>query len=176
MRIVTITGKSGSGKSTIEAKLEKLGFIRLVSYTTRMPREGEVEGKDYHFRSKERFNQLFDKGYIIEKAEYAGNLYGLEQPIGGIDFVAVVETDGIKSLKNLYGNQVKSIYLNIDTDLASHRRNNRNQMTKEVNSLRNECDDEKFKDIHEYADIIIDVNNKDANEVVCEIIERLKLS
>ena len=176
MRLVTISGESGCGKSTVEAMMEKLGFIRLISYTTRIPREGEVNNKDYHFVTKDKFDSLFNKGYIIEKAQYCNNWYGLEQPVGGTDYVAVVEKDGVESLKKLYGKQVFSVYLDIDTDEAIRRRNNRNNsaLSLEENNLRNKEDAEKFEHMREVADVVININGKDASQVVKEILERIR--
>lgn len=51
--LVTLTGPSCTGKSTVARKLVELGFVELISTTTRTPRQGEVEGVHYYFRSKE---------------------------------------------------------------------------------------------------------------------------
>ncbi|MBO5388305.1 MAG: hypothetical protein J6A59_09225 [Lachnospiraceae bacterium] len=174
MRIITFTGKSGCGKSTQESQFEKLGFIRLISYTTRKPREYEVNDRDYHFVTHERFNELFKKGYIIEKTKYADNLYGLEQPVGGTDYVAVVETDGVKSLKEIYGNQVISIYLDIDAEIATSRRNERNFMNINENMARDLSDDTKFENIEDLVDIVISVRNKDAKSITAEILQKVR--
>lgn len=174
MRIITFTGKSGCGKSTQETQFEKLGFIRLISYTTREPREYEVNDRDYHFVTIDRFNELFKKGYIIEKTNYAGNLYGLEQPVGGTDYVAVVETDGIKSLKELYGGQVISVYLDIDDEIALARRNERNFMNINENMARDLSDNSKFENIEDLVDIVVSVKNKDARSVTAEILEEVR--
>lgn len=174
MRIITLSGKSGSSKSTIERRLEQLGFKRLISYTTREKRVEEEQDKDYHFVNEDTFNRLFDKGYIIEKARYANNLYGLEQPIGSRDYVAVVETDGVNSLRKIYGKQVISIFLDIDTETAINRRNNRSKLSEEDNKLRSIDDQNKFNDIYNNFDIVIDVSDKDVNETVCLILEKIR--
>lgn len=76
--IFIIMGKSASGKDTIYERLledKELGLRRVVPYTTRPIREGEVEGREYHFTSAERFAQLRDAGQLIEHREYQ-TVYG----------------------------------------------------------------------------------------------------
>lgn len=78
--VVTITGPSGSGKSTLESRLESSGFSKVISTTTRSPREGEVDGVDYYFVSREKFSELVLNDQFAEMLEFAGNnnLYGVE--------------------------------------------------------------------------------------------------
>ena len=73
-----ICGPSGVGKGTVVARLlasyPKLYFS--VSATTRPPRPGEVDGKHYHFLSREQFQRWIDEDAFLEHAEFVGNLYG----------------------------------------------------------------------------------------------------
>lgn len=76
-KMVVISGPSGAGKSTVCRKiLEDPRMEFSVSATTRPMREGEVEGRDYHFLSREEFRDLIEKGEFIEYAHVFGNLYG----------------------------------------------------------------------------------------------------
>lgn len=76
--MIVVSGPSGAGKSTlIRAALEAIPELAYsVSATTRRPREGEVDGRDYIFLSREEFEGWIDKGRFLEWAEYSGNLYG----------------------------------------------------------------------------------------------------
>jgi len=77
--LIILSGPSGSGKSTIIRKLleEKAWSTRLsVSVTTRRPRPGEVDGVDYHFWTKEKFEAEVAAGGFLEWAEVYGNYYG----------------------------------------------------------------------------------------------------
>ena len=75
--IYIITGPSGVGKNTIiEAMSTDLDFYFSVSHTTRPQREGEVDGKDYHFVTEEEFNSLVDENLMIEYEQYGGFFYG----------------------------------------------------------------------------------------------------
>ena len=99
-----ITGPSGVGKGTlIKLLLERSPGLQLsVSATTREPREGEVNGREYHFLSREDFDQRVRNGEFIEHAEYAGNRYGtlrseLERPADGI--VLEIEIQGARQVR-----------------------------------------------------------------------------
>jgi guanylate kinase len=78
MSVLVVTGPSGVGKGTlIRRLLERRPDYRLsVSATTRKPRPGEVEGRDYHFLSEQEFERRLAAGDFLEHALYAGNHYG----------------------------------------------------------------------------------------------------
>ncbi|MBR8829513.1 MAG: guanylate kinase [Gomphosphaeria aponina SAG 52.96 = DSM 107014] len=77
-RLIVLTGPSGVGKGTIlRSLLEKHPEVHLsVSATTRQPRQGEKEGQDYYFVSRQQFEKMVAEGELLEWAEYAGNYYG----------------------------------------------------------------------------------------------------
>ena len=102
--ILVITGPSGVGKGTlIKGLLERSPGLQLaVSATTRQPREGEVNGVDYHFLSEEDFDQRAGRGEFVEHAEYAGNRYGtlrseLARPAQGI--VLEIDVQGARQVR-----------------------------------------------------------------------------
>lgn len=76
--VLVITGPSGVGKGTLIHRLldEFAGAELSVSATTRPPRDGEVNGRDYHFLAAPEFEQRVRRGEFVEHAEYAGNRYG----------------------------------------------------------------------------------------------------
>jgi len=77
-KVFVITGPSGVGKGTlIERLLEHVPELELsVSATTRDPRPGEVDGRDYHFLTPEEFERRVEAGNFLEQATYSGNRYG----------------------------------------------------------------------------------------------------
>jgi guanylate kinase len=77
-RLIVVSGPSGAGKDTlIRAALDAIPELALIaSATTREPREGEVDGRDHVFLSREEFERWIDEGRLLEWAEYSGNLYG----------------------------------------------------------------------------------------------------
>ena len=102
--ILVITGPSGVGKGTLIKGLLELvpGLELAVSATTRRPREGEVNGVDYHFLSAEDFDRRVAAGEFVEHAEYAGNRYGtlrseLERPARGI--VLEIDLQGARQVR-----------------------------------------------------------------------------
>jgi guanylate kinase len=102
--ILVITGPSGVGKGTlIKGLLEHVpGFELAVSATTRKPREGEVNGVDYHFLSEQDFDRRVAAGEFVEHAEYAGNRYGtlkseLSRPARGI--VLEIDVQGARQVR-----------------------------------------------------------------------------
>ncbi len=77
-RLIVVSGPSGAGKSTlIKASLQAVPELAYsVSATTRKPRPGEVDGMDYIFLSRRKFERWIEEGRFLEWAEYSGNLYG----------------------------------------------------------------------------------------------------
>lgn len=100
--LFVVTGPSGAGKGTVLGKVfQQVDHLHFsVSATTRAPREGEVDGVNYHFMTKENFLSLVEQGRFLEYAQYVGNYYGtpmdpveekLEQ---GIDVLLEIEVQG----------------------------------------------------------------------------------
>ncbi len=77
-KLLVISGPSGAGKSTVIGRLMELrdDVCFSVSVTTRPPRLGEEDGKDYFFVTPQRFQELAEGGFLLENAEYVGNRYG----------------------------------------------------------------------------------------------------
>ncbi|WP_313234403.1 guanylate kinase [Sporosarcina ureae] len=77
--LIVLSGPSGVGKGTVRKELfssPDTNYEYSISMTTRNPREGEVDGVDYFFRSKQVFEQMIAEGKLLEYAEYVGNYYG----------------------------------------------------------------------------------------------------
>ncbi len=106
-RLFVISGPSGVGKGTVVAEVLKRlpNLKRAVTYTTRKPRQGEEQGKDYHFVTREEFERLKEQGAFLEWAEVYGNFYGsprdeVEQILSsGHDAVLVLDVQGALAVK-----------------------------------------------------------------------------
>jgi guanylate kinase len=102
-----VAAPSGTGKTTVcRAVLARDPGIRFsVSHTTRAPRDGEVDGVDYHFVSAAQFRKLVEQGQFLEHASYAGNLYGtswqaLRTPLAaGFDLLLEIEVQGARQVR-----------------------------------------------------------------------------
>lgn len=109
-QLIIVSAPSGSGKDTVVKKLMEKSTTPIwvsVSATSREPRNGEVEGKDYYFLSKDDFKEKIDEGFFLEYAEYAGNYYGTpkkyikEKLDQGIDVILIIEIQGAKKVKEM---------------------------------------------------------------------------
>ncbi len=105
-RMVVLSGPSGCGKSSIARRLlEDPAFRFSVSATTRLPRPGEVDGREYHFLSRDEFRERVRRGEFIESAEVHGNMYGtLRGPVeadlqAGLHVLLDVDVQGALQLK-----------------------------------------------------------------------------
>ena len=107
--ILILSGPSGSGKSSIyKAAIGDLGGIEFsVSCTTRQPRPGEVDGADYYFISREKFDSLVEESAFAEHAEVHGNCYGTlkSELLGrirrGIDVLLDIDVQGAAQIRAL---------------------------------------------------------------------------
>ena len=82
--LIILSGPSGSGKGTIIKRLlqERADTVLSVSATTRAPRPGELNNVHYYFKTRAEFEELIERGALLEYAEYNGNYYGTpEEPI-----------------------------------------------------------------------------------------------
>ena len=107
-RLFVVSGASGTGKTTLCRDLEReLGLFFSVSATTRPPRVGEVEGRDYRFISREEFDKMVAEGRFLEWASVHGQFYGTPRdPIEaslreGRDVLLDLDTQGALNLKKI---------------------------------------------------------------------------
>ena len=117
--LVVFSGPSGVGKGTVRKKFfEKIGekLYYSISMTTRNMRDGEIDGVDYHFVSKEKFLNEIENDNVLEYNEYVGNFYGTPKDVvfdkinNGIDVVLEIEVNGAKMIKEKVPNCV-SIFI-----------------------------------------------------------------
>ena len=118
-KLIVITGPSGVGKGTIvESLLQRHARLSVsVSATTRQPRKGEVEGKDYYFVSREEFERAIANNEFLEWAEYTGNYYGtpksrvkaqLEQ---GNSIILEIELVGARKIAKIFPDALRIFIL-----------------------------------------------------------------
>jgi len=108
--LFVITAPSGAGKSSlIDALLKEDPHLRLsVSYTTRRPRPGEQDGREYHFVDLPRFEAMLERGEFLESAEVHGHRYGTSQKVidearaRGRDLVLEIDWQGAEQVRRLY--------------------------------------------------------------------------
>lgn len=112
--LLVISGPAGSGKGTvIKSLMEKSdSFSYSVSATTRAPRPGEINGVNYHYITREDFEERIVNGGMLEYTEYCGNLYGTpkkeaeEVLLSGKNLILEIEVEGAMNVKKLYDEAV----------------------------------------------------------------------
>ncbi|WLR43582.1 guanylate kinase [Bacillus carboniphilus] len=109
--LIVLSGPSGVGKGTVRKELfsqEDTNFHYSISMTTRTPREGEVDGIDYFFKSRDQFESLIKQNKLLEWAEYVGNYYGtpvdyVEKTLSeGKDVFLEIEVQGAMQVKKAF--------------------------------------------------------------------------
>ncbi len=108
--LIVVSAPSGAGKTSLCLEIRKLipDLAYSISYTTRPPRLGEVEGRDFFFVKEPVFRQMAERGEFAEWASVHGNLYGtsarfLEQALGrGEDILLDIDTQGARQLRARY--------------------------------------------------------------------------
>lgn len=112
--MIVLVGESASGKSSIEKHLvDNYGYNKIVSYTTREPREGEVDGIDYHFINLEQFYKLRANGFFAETAIYNNWHYGVAKEDCSDDKVAVLTPHGLRQVCKMPDVNVVSFYISV---------------------------------------------------------------
>lgn len=115
-QLIIISAPAGTGKTTLVHMLKKAypeQVIQSISCTTRKPRKGEIDGRDYVFLTKEAFEERIERGEFLEHAIVFGDHYGTlkemveAQQEGGKDVVLVIDTQGALALKK----KVKATYI-----------------------------------------------------------------
>jgi len=112
--LLVVVAPSGAGKTTlVEELLKRERNIRLsISYTTRAPRPGEVDGREYHFVSRAKFEAMIAAGEFLEHANVYGNYYGTSRQwienelAGGHDVLLEIDWQGARQVRALFDHMV----------------------------------------------------------------------
>jgi guanylate kinase len=128
-KMIIIAGISASGKTSIQSEMSKSGFHKVITATTRDPRvdEGEVDGVDYHFFSKDEFNAMIKDDKFAEFESHGDNIYGT--PWSSLDNkdtipCAILEPKGAKNLQSILqkkGWDVSVVWVDCSFEIARER-------------------------------------------------------
>lgn len=169
-KLVVISGFSGAGKGTIVKQLiERYGYSLSVSATTRAPREGEVDGKDYYFKTTDEFLSLVDYNGLIEWTKYVDNYYGTprkfveDELAAGKTVILEIEVKGAANIKAQYPDAVLLFLTTKDVDTLRGRLRKRGTETDEVieKRIKRAAEESELMDNYDYI-----VVNDDLEECI----------
>jgi len=179
-----ISAPSGTGKtSLVRALLDLDASLRLsISHTTRPPRLGEIDGKDYHFISQETFESMLKNAAFLESAEVYGNFYGTskqwmaETMATGSDVILEIDCQGAKQIQRIFAQSVSIFILPPSQEVLVQRLYSRAQDDPAVIQRRLLAAKEEVSHIHNFDYIIVNNQLECAlDELICIIkAERLR--
>lgn len=172
--MIILIGESGSGKTTILNELEKRGYEKAMNHTTRPKREREEMLGEYRFVTKEQFEQMWERGELLQRAEFNGEYYGISTNSLKENTCCIQIVDSIQDVKNRakqLGKEnisIKTFYLYVPPEERTKRMLKRGDSIEKIQE-RLILDKEKFKNVKRVADYIIE--NEQVNKTVDEIIQ-----
>lgn len=161
--IVVVSGFSGAGKGTLMKELVKRypHYALSVSATTRDPREGEEEGREYFFKTTEEFEQMIAEDKLVEYARYVGNYYGtpreyVEQRLAeGKDVILEIEIQGALKVKKKYPDALLLFVMTPDAETLKERLTNRGTESAEKIASRLNRAAEEAEGVEQYEYVVI---------------------
>lgn len=178
--LTVISGFSGAGKGTVVKQLlQEYDYGLSISATTRSPREGEQDGREYFFRTKEEFEKMIREHQLIEYAQYVGNYYGtpkeyvVQQLEQGKDVILEIEMQGALRVREILP-EVNLIFLTPPTvDELERRLVSRGTETAEVIRERMARAKEESAYMKEYDYVVINDDLDECVENVHQLIRSL---
>ena len=172
--LIVVSGFSGAGKGTLMKELLKNydNYALSISATTRNPREGEVDGREYFFKSTEEFEKMIAQDELIEYAKYVNNYYGTprayveEQLASGKDVILEIEIQGALKVKEKFPDTLLLFVTPPSAQILKQRLVGRGTETMEVIESRMQRAAEEAEGMEEYDYLVI---NDDLDTCVKEM-------
>ncbi len=177
--LIVVSAPSGAGKTTLCTEVRAMvpGLAYSVSVTTRAPRPGEVDGKDFHFVSEATFKAMRDRNEFAEWAVVHGNLYGtrsepLEQAlVSGLDVLLDIDTQGARQLRSRYPEAVSVFIVAPSLALLEQRLKERKSDAPQEIARRMARARQEIAAWREYDYLIINRDLKEAVDQLAHIIQ-----
>ncbi|MBE5755718.1 MAG: guanylate kinase [Clostridiales bacterium] len=178
--LIVYSGPSGVGKGTIRKKVfERFGdkLFYSISMTTRAPREGEIDGVDYYFVTREYFEEQIEAGNFLEYAEFVGNYYGtpkdkVEKKLNnGYDVMLEIEVDGATQVKQKVEDAISIFVVPPSMEALENRLQGRKTEEQEIIQKRLEKARREIVLAGLYDYVVINDDLEEATEDVVSIIK-----
>ncbi|MBB6443782.1 guanylate kinase [Bacillus benzoevorans] len=176
--LIVLSGPSGVGKGTVRKAIfsqPDLDFKYSISMTTRTPREGEVDGVDYFFKTREEFELLIEQGKLLEYAEFVGNYYGTpvdyvqETLDSGKDVFLEIEVQGARQVREKFPDGLFIFLMPPSLSELKNRIVTRGTETEEIINNRLNVAKEEIEMMHLYDYVV----ENDQIELACERIKAI---
>jgi guanylate kinase len=179
-KLFVVTAPSGAGKSSlIDAVLAQDASLKLsISYTTRPPRPGEKDGREYHFVSEAEFLAMRERGEFLESARVHGNHYGTSNKViretleRGEDLILEIDWQGARQVRSLYPQWVGIFIHPPSIEELERRMRHRGQDSDEVIRRRMAAAREELDHAGEFKYAIINKDFDTAKRELSEIISK----
>lgn len=180
-KLIVISGASGVGKGTVlKRMMEKRGDMSFsVSATTRAPRPGEVDGKDYYFVTREQFEEMIERGEFLEYDNHAANFYGtprfqMEQKRLSGPVLLDIEPNGARNVKNSEPSAVLVFIMPPSVEELERRLRGRGDTSEEQIALRMERARWEMEQRSWYDHVVVnDTVERCADEILAIIADTL---
>jgi guanylate kinase len=173
--LFVVSAPSGAGKTSLcRAVTSEVENLRhSISYTTRNPRPGEIDGRDYYFVTHDRFRAMIDAGDFAEWAEVHSNYYGTSRRVldgmrvEGIDVILDIDTQGAKQIQQKYRDRATFIFIMPPSmEILEERLRNRKSDHEEEIRRRMQRSRDEIRDYTLYDYVIV---NRDFERALVEI-------
>jgi guanylate kinase len=179
-----VTAPSGAGKSTLVNKLleDDPTLALSISYTTRAPRPGELDGREYHFVDRAAFNRMRDAGEFLESAEVHGNFYATSQKqiaaqqAAGRDVVLEIDWQGAAQVRRLFTEAIGIFILPPSLAELERRLRARGQDADETIRRRHAAAEAEMSHAGEFDYVIINNNFEEARRDLAAVVRASRLT
>lgn len=177
-QLIVLSGPSGSGKSTVIQQLmeQRSNIMFSVSYTTRQPRVGEVDGVSYNFVDRATFEKMIEAGEFLEYAQYASNYYGTslkfieEKRQAGYDVLLDIEVEGASNVRAKCPEAVLVFFIPPTYEELESRLRGRKTDPEDVIRARLARALEEIKEVDKYDYLVVNDRVEDAADELDAII------
>ena len=177
-KLIIVSGPSGSGKSTVTKIVkDKLNIPLSISATTRNPRDGEIDGKDYFFLSEEEFKNKIANDEFYEYAEVHGNYYGtlkktVEENLDkGLNVILEIDVQGALIAKEKKKDAILVFFRTKDMEVLEKRLRDRKTDSEEIIQTRLKNAETELKYENKYNYTIVNENLENSIQELIDIIE-----